>query len=140
MKDSEIAAQGIPVVRNFREFLEKHAVAKGPNGYAPFSFKGREGLAVAVDIIDYVLGNPMDVSAELPHLPGVSVEDLRRERKPIKDARRHLQRRIARRSWARFKVYLLRSAPRGLYLPTTISSGRGGSSARGDRPGRGSRG
>jgi hypothetical protein len=115
-------ALGIPRVKSFREFLERYAVAKGPQGFAPFSFKGREGLGVAVDIIDYILGNPIDTDVELPHLPGVSVEDLRRERKPIKDAKvsicggAQIGKTILE-LW--FKVYMLaiKKLAVGLYLP-----------------------
>ncbi len=48
----------VPVVGSFREFLEKHARVKTPDGsYAAYTFAGREALSFVVDIIDRVLGS-----------------------------------------------------------------------------------
>ena len=47
-----------PSVRSFREFLEKHARVKTPDGsYAAYTFAGREALEFVVGIIDRVLAN-----------------------------------------------------------------------------------
>jgi hypothetical protein len=47
-----------PSVNSFREFLEKHARVKTPDGsYAPYTFAGREALEFVVGVIDRVLGN-----------------------------------------------------------------------------------
>jgi hypothetical protein len=47
-----------PVVSSFREFLEKHARVKTPDGsYAAYTFAGREALEFVVGIIDRVLGS-----------------------------------------------------------------------------------
>jgi hypothetical protein len=47
-----------PSVTSFREFLEKDARVKTPDGsYAPYSFTGREALEFVVGIIDRVLGS-----------------------------------------------------------------------------------
>jgi hypothetical protein len=47
-----------PVVGSFREFLEKHARVKIPDGsYAAYTFAGREALEFVVGIIDRVLGS-----------------------------------------------------------------------------------
>jgi hypothetical protein len=47
-----------PKVNSFREFLEKHARVKTPDGsYAPYTFAGREALEFVVGIIDRVLGS-----------------------------------------------------------------------------------
>src|SRR5579862_2556042 len=54
------AAAGIatPSVTSFREFLEKHARVKTPDGsYKPYTFEGREALEFIVKIIDRVLGS-----------------------------------------------------------------------------------
>jgi hypothetical protein len=57
--DRDAAAKAIlPVVGSFREYLEKHARVKIPDGsYAPYTFVGREALSFVVDIIDRVLGS-----------------------------------------------------------------------------------
>jgi hypothetical protein len=57
--ESAAAAKAImPVVGSFREFLEKHARVKTPDGsYKPYTFEGREALSFVVDIIDRVLGS-----------------------------------------------------------------------------------
>jgi len=48
-----------PVVGSFREFLEKHARVKTPDGtYRAYTFDGREALEFVVGIIDKVLGSP----------------------------------------------------------------------------------
>ena len=47
-----------PAVGSFREFLEKHARVKTPDGsYVPYTFDGREALEFVVGIIDTVMGN-----------------------------------------------------------------------------------
>jgi hypothetical protein len=56
--DDEAPKVATPVVGSFREFLEKHARVKTPDGsYAPYTFSGREALEFVVGIIDRVLGN-----------------------------------------------------------------------------------
>ena len=48
-----------PTVTSFREFLEKHARVKTPDGsYQPYTFAGREALEFVVGIIDRILGSP----------------------------------------------------------------------------------
>jgi hypothetical protein len=43
--------------RSFREFLEKYAMVRGPDGtYQKFTFEGREPLIEIVNTIDFVLG------------------------------------------------------------------------------------
>lgn len=55
---SEPARGNAPAVVSFREFLERHAVAKTPGGgYVPYSFAGREALLPIIDTLDLVLGS-----------------------------------------------------------------------------------
>ncbi|MGD0058412.1 MAG: hypothetical protein ABSD58_03250 [Verrucomicrobiia bacterium] len=47
-----------PAVNSFREFLEKHARVKTPDGsYAAYTFAGREALEFVVGVIDQILGS-----------------------------------------------------------------------------------
>jgi hypothetical protein len=80
------------VVGSFREFLEKHARAKTPDGsYKAYTFEGREALSFIVDIIDRVLGSSPVVGRDGP--PGRPQSDSngapggRALPKPISDAR-----------------------------------------------------
>ncbi len=55
---AEAPKVAVPEVGSFREFLEKHARVKTPDGsYGPYTFAGREALEFVVGIIDGVLGN-----------------------------------------------------------------------------------
>lgn len=55
--DPTIRVTEAPKVGSFREFLEKYAMVKGPDGrYVKFTFKGREPLIEIVRVIDMVLG------------------------------------------------------------------------------------
>jgi len=59
-----------PVVRSFREFLEKHARVKTADGsYQRYTFAGREALEFVVGIIDRVLGS--DCSRAVPSFVGI---------------------------------------------------------------------
>ncbi|HUJ70905.1 MAG TPA: hypothetical protein VLZ30_01585, partial [Verrucomicrobiae bacterium] len=56
--DPQVAQHIGPAVGSFREFLEKHARVKTPDGsYKAYTFEGREALSFVVDIIDRVLGS-----------------------------------------------------------------------------------
>jgi hypothetical protein len=55
----------VPVANSFREFLEKHARVKTPDGsYAAYTFAGREALEFVVGIIDRVLGSGSGIHHE----------------------------------------------------------------------------
>jgi hypothetical protein len=54
----EMPKVATPVVGSFREFLERHARVKTPDGtYRAYTFDGREALEFVVDLIDRVLGS-----------------------------------------------------------------------------------
>ena len=86
-----------PAVHSFREFLEKHARVKTPDGsYVPYTFAGREALQFVVAIIDHVVGSGVGVSpacrgADATHAPAESIDDHGRDARatnpPISDAR-----------------------------------------------------
>ena len=62
-----------PRVNSFREFLEKHARVKTPDGsYHPYTFQGREALEFVVGIIDHILGS---ASVPLAVVPAIITGD-----------------------------------------------------------------
>ena len=59
-----------PLVNSFREFLEKHARVKSPDGsYKPYTFEGREALEFVVEIIDRVMGSVLVIGRGGPPCP-----------------------------------------------------------------------
>ena len=76
---STAAAKAImPVANSFREFLEKYARVRTPDGsYAPYTFAGREALSFVVDIIDRVLGNGLGTAHATPAGDGKPISDAR---------------------------------------------------------------
>jgi hypothetical protein len=96
-----------PMVSSFREFLEKHARVKTPDGtYRAYTFDGREALEFVVEIIDRVLGSETtetvaanysgvssDSARQVPQSCGIPSHDgtqgdrPEKQRQPISDAR-----------------------------------------------------
>ncbi|HVM62864.1 MAG TPA: hypothetical protein VMV72_18530 [Verrucomicrobiae bacterium] len=73
-----------PVVGSFREFLERHARVKTPDGsYGAYTFEGREALEFVVGIIDRILGNHRDAenaeeeTAKRGQVPALQISDAR---------------------------------------------------------------
>ncbi|BCU75996.1 hypothetical protein [Luteolibacter sp. LG18] len=66
--DERLAKDGtkeVPKIGSFREFLEKHARARTPDGrYVPYSLEGREALIPVIEYIDLVLGSHTGVPLE----------------------------------------------------------------------------
>ena len=76
-----------PVVSSFREFLEKHARVKTPDGsYVPYTFAGREALQFVVGIIDQVLGSCTGVAPVIDYSGRTGGTPVQQGR-PISDAR-----------------------------------------------------
>jgi hypothetical protein len=90
--DRDAAAKAIlPVANSFREFLEKYARVRTPDGsYAAYTFAGREALSFVVDIIDKVLGSavvgPLPPVGD-PSSNAASGDAAYNTRRPISDAR-----------------------------------------------------
>jgi len=77
-----------PSVRSFREFLEKHARVKTPDGsYLPYTFVGREALEFVVGIVDKVLCSEVSGAGVSPADNVIRGRDARATIQPISDAR-----------------------------------------------------
>ncbi len=81
-----------PLVSSFREFLEKHARVKTPDGsYQRYTFTGREALEFVVGIIDRILGSDCSHAALSACVSDSTATERRdynsKSRQPISDAR-----------------------------------------------------